>query len=226
MQHQSDSMMPASQRSLHPLKPNDLAGQLSTWLQDDAQRLHALHICRTVLQPLYITDWYIAAGFVRNLVWDKLHKFKPQPLNDIDVIYWCDINVSVERDRAIEAELRQRADLPWSVKNQARMHTKHGDPAYSSCLDAMSYWPEKQTAVGVKLVNVNVDNTTMLTLSSSSISIIEHDISVDAVFGLEGLFALTLCANPKRDISFFESRIVQKNWLTQYPKLTKLNEGK
>jgi hypothetical protein len=86
-------MTPASQRSLHPLKPDDLAGQLSTWLQDDTHHLHALHICCWVLPPLNIQDGYIAAGFVRNLVWDKLHHIESQPLNDIDVIYWCDIDV-------------------------------------------------------------------------------------------------------------------------------------
>lgn len=208
-----------------------LQAQLSTWLQQDAQRLNALQVCCEVLNHFNIGDWYIAAGFVRNLVWDKLHHIRSQALNDIDVIYWCDSDVSVERDRAIEAKLRQQADLPWSVKNQARMHLRNNDPAYLSCLDAMSYWPEKQTAVGVKLVNTSPAvaahiNQKMPFTGSNSATVLAHDyeIKVDAVFGLACLFSLSLHANPKRDISVFKSRVIQKKWLLQYPKLIMITE--
>ncbi len=32
-------------------------------------------------------ECYVAAGFVRNMVWDHLHGFCSTALNDIDVIY-------------------------------------------------------------------------------------------------------------------------------------------
>ncbi|AZG73889.1 nucleotidyltransferase family protein [Shewanella livingstonensis] len=251
-------MTPVNSDASHQLQllaPEGLQAQISTWLQQDAQRRHALQVCRAVLTSLNISDWYIAAGFVRNLVWDKLHHIALQPLNDIDVIYWCDTDVSVARDRAIEAELRRQVDLPWSVKNQARMHLNNNDPAYLSCLDAMSYWPEMQTAVGVKLVNMSVgtistdrvngtvDNTANLQLnnnvatdaklnsnialtSSSTFCVLSYgdEIKVDAVFGLIRLFSLCLNANPKCDISVFKSRIVQKKWLSRYPKLTLVSD--
>jgi hypothetical protein len=135
------------------------------------------------------------------------------------------------------------------------MHLNNNDPVYLSCLDAMSYWPEMQTAAGVKLANVSVDiistdrvngtvnntanqrlnnnaatdvklNSNIARSSSSASCVISHgdDIKVDAVFGLTCLFSLCLNANPKRDISVFKSRIVQKKWLSQYPKLTLVSD--
>ncbi|MEK4648003.1 nucleotidyltransferase family protein [Exiguobacterium sp. FSL W8-0210] len=40
-------------------------------------------------------------------------------------------------------------DLPWSVKNQARMHTINELPPYTSAQDAISKFPETVTAIGV-----------------------------------------------------------------------------
>ena len=52
------------------------------WLTNDPARMAAL----TIAAAQELPDWCLAAGFVRNLVWDKLHDFSSStPLNDIDV---------------------------------------------------------------------------------------------------------------------------------------------
>ena len=59
-------------------------------IESDVLRLSALECVRLLDLP----ECYIAAGFVRNLVWDDLHhKSEPTPLNDVDVIYF-DLNES------------------------------------------------------------------------------------------------------------------------------------
>jgi len=150
-----------------------------------------------------LSEWCIAAGFVRNLVWDRLHnKQKPTPLSDIDLIYFDAANTCPDRDLQVQHELRTESGLPWSVKNQARMHSRNGDPGYLSTLDAMSYWVEKETAVGATL------------LSSGNIDVITP-------FGLGGLFAQTVTLNRKKpQPAIFKQRIEQKNWLTIWPHLT------
>jgi hypothetical protein len=43
--------------------------------------------------------------------------------------------------------------IPWSVKNQARMHIRNDDPPYLSSTDAISQFPETPTAIGVGFNN-------------------------------------------------------------------------
>ena len=130
---------------------SDLCAKLVSLIEHDAMRLEALTLCAQVFDELNISDWYIAAGFVRNLVWDHLHRFNASDLQDIDVIFFCDKTISASHDNVIEQRLTDLLALNWSVKNQARMHLRNHDKPYLSCIDAMSYWPEQQTAVGVNL---------------------------------------------------------------------------
>ena len=102
---------------------------------------------------LRLPDGWIAAGFVRNRVWDVLHDYaQPTPLADIDVIYFDPVDRTKAAEKAIEAALHSSlSGLPWSVKNQARMAERNGDPPYRSTLDALGYWCETPTAVAVRL---------------------------------------------------------------------------
>jgi len=73
--------------------------QISEWIAADPLRMEALAIARSLALP----DWCLAAGFVRNLVWDKLHRFAtPTVLNDIDLIYFDAEQTDPQRDREIE----------------------------------------------------------------------------------------------------------------------------
>lgn len=170
------------------------------WMAHDPMRMRALHLARELNLP----DWCLAAGFVRNLVWDKLHGFDiSTPLDDIDLVYFDPAHATREHDRRIEQELGAAdPDLPWSVRNQARMHARNGDAPYRSTLDAMSYWVEQETAVGVRLDG-------------------DGRIEVVSAFGLDGLFAMRITPNRRKRNSAteFSARLARKNWLWRWPEL-------
>ena len=80
------------------------------------------------------------------------------------------------------------------------MHLKNNHRPYQNCEDAMTYWPEQETAVGVAMDN-------------------NGDIQVVAPFGLEGLFAGHITENVKGDKQAFLQRVNNKKWLTIWPRL-------
>jgi uncharacterized protein len=43
------------------------------------------------------------------------------------------------------------SSIPWSIKNQARMHLKSGHTPYISTVDGLSHFPEVCTAIGTYL---------------------------------------------------------------------------
>jgi uncharacterized protein len=121
-----------------------------------------------------LSDWCLAAGFVRNLAWDRLHGYASATvLNDIDLIHFDREDPTEARDRRIEQVLVHRSGLPWSVKNQARMHERNRDAPYASTRDAMSCWVEVETAVGAALDD-------------------RGKIELVSAFGIEPLFDLTV----------------------------------
>lgn len=199
----------------------ELRSRLLEWISQDNERVRALDIVQRCAKQYSIPQWCIAAGFVRNLVWDRLHGFELSPLNDIDLIYFCPLDIRPERDTEIEAYLTQLApDLPWSVKNQARMHLKNQDPAYTSCADAMTYWPEFETAIGTYVSDVSeYDKNTQVTAEPPLHRQCATSYELVAPFGLYALFDLTLRANPRRSLLIFEQRVSAKGWLRQYPLL-------
>ena len=172
--------------------------QVIAWVESDPERMAALRAAAT----LNLNDWCVAAGFVRNLVWDRLHnKKKPTPLNDVDLIYFDPDNPGATPDQLLEGQLNLISALPWSVKNQARMHRRNGDEAYASTCDAMSFWVEMETAVGVRLSA-------------------RGEIEILAPFGIEKLFENSITINSKRrKISDFNARIKNKQWLENWPNL-------
>ncbi|MDC0611011.1 nucleotidyltransferase family protein [Vibrio sp.] len=158
----------------------------------------------TVLKLVYelnIPQSYVAAGFVRNLVWDHLHnKETSTPLNDVDVIYFDAADLSIESEQLYEHRLRDKLPLNWQVRNQARMHLVNKDRPYIDILDAMAFWPEKETAVAVRKT---CDGYECI-----------------SAFGYESLFALHISHNPLRSTELFEKRVILKGWLQNWPLLT------
>lgn len=165
-------------------------------IKQDPARMLAL----ACVYQLDLPQCYIAAGFVRNLVWDSLHARKiPTHLNDIDVIYF-DANEANDDDY-LNYEAKLKRQLPmfnWQVRNQAVMHKRNGDKPYQSTIDAMHFWPEKETAVGIRKQAEN------------------HYECISA-FGFDSLFGYNITHNPKRSREIFEARIYSKNWLTLWP---------
>lgn len=171
---------------------------IETLIEKDPVRQQALKC----LQVLNLPQGYLAAGFVRNLVWDHLHqKTTPTSLNDVDVIYFDLDEADANNCFAYEKVLTESMpSLNWQVRNQAKMHLRNGDAPYTDVVDAMSYWPEKETAVAVRLAPDNA-------------------LECVSAFGFDSLLALYITPNPKRDIALFRHRIESKQWLTTWPKL-------
>ncbi|WP_239480582.1 nucleotidyltransferase family protein [Parashewanella hymeniacidonis] len=177
--------------------------QLFSWLLEDNQRMQVLKTVETVADEFKLGDCWIAAGFVRNLIWDKLHGYDSNALNDIDVIHFSK-GEDTSFDLALQSKLTLiQPYLPWSVKNQSLMHTRNGDAPYISCSHSMTFWPEIETAVAVRLLS--------------------GELQINSPFGLESLFLLNLTHNHKRPRTLFNQRCEQKEWLTIYPKLKVLS---
>lgn len=170
-------------------------------LRADPMRWHLLGL----VAALGLPDAWIAAGFVRNAVWDALHNRKPKPLDtDVDVIWFDSECMDHRRDLEIEDQLRARApDFVWSVKNQARMHLRNGDLAYRSATDAMCHWPETATAIAARYVS-------------------DACCDIAAPLGTDDL--LNLIVRPTRRFieerrGIFDKRVQDKQWLARWPKL-------
>jgi hypothetical protein len=156
-----------------------------------------------IVRDLALPQCYIAAGYIRNYVWDIQHGLDGTDRHtDIDVVYFDPEDVSEERDAALEQHLRTSTANPkWSVKNQARMHAKNGDEPYLSTHAALTHWPETATAVGARL---NV----------------EGELELCCPYGLEDLFALRVRRSPYFDKrSYYLERVRKKQWKDQWPRL-------
>lgn len=166
-------------------------------LRADPWRMNMLN----ALARIELPDMWIAAGFVRNMIWDHLHQRSPTPLNDIDVIYFDPADS--DGSNGAKAETALHFLVPgnrWQVRNQALMHKRNSHPLYLSSFDAMSYWPEIETAVAVRLSN-------------------HGEIEINAPFGIESLLAGHLTQNPKASPGAFAERVNTKGWLRHWPKL-------
>ena len=155
------------------------------------------------VRSLGLPDWCIAAGFVRNRVWDHLHGIEPPtPLADIDVLYYDASDLSKVPEQAYEARLNALSPAPWQVRNQARMHVWKNLPQHRSTAAAMTCWLETVTAVGIRLET-------------------DDSLTVVAPLGTDDL--LSLCCRPtsfgKARRDEYEARIAAKRWREMWPKV-------
>lgn len=177
-------------------------------LADIATLLEAHPDLRRLLghvESLALPDGWIGAGFVRNAVWDALHGRIPDPyrLDDIDVVYFDLTDVRVDRDRELESCLRHLdGTIPWSVKNQARMHLRNRDRPYFDTADAIAHWPETATAIAAR---VN-----------------EGEVEVIAPLGVDDLLDLIVRPTPAfaHKMHLYHARLEAKDWLRRWPGLT------
>lgn len=161
----------------------------------------------TTVKSLNLRDWWVCAGFVRSKIWDTLHGYSERtPISDIDVIYFDDTNIREIEEKKFERKLNDmHPNVPWSVKNEARMHLANKISAYSSSVDAISKFPETATSLGVKL-----DERNALTL------VAPH--GVDDVLNLE-VKPTDYFKEDKGRIAIYEERIAKKNWKSRWDKI-------
>lgn len=165
-------------------------------IQEDKWMMDILKAAKSLDLP----DWWVCAGFVRSKIWDVLHGFTVRtPLQDIDVVYFDNSNIDEIEEKKLEEKLRNIIpNLPWSVKNEARMHVVNEIPPYSSAVDAISKFPETVTALGLKL---DENNKVVLTAPCGI-----HD-----VINLQVKPTPSFCDSKER-AKVYEERIVKKNW--------------
>ncbi len=185
----------------------DHLAALQAILLADPIRARVLALVRSLDLP----DCWVGAGFVRNAVWDHLHGRPAGPWpGDVDVLWFDPVRAAASEDAGLEARLRALdPGIDWSVKNQARMHLRNGDPPYASATDAMLCWPETATAVAVRLTG-------------------QGGCEVAAPFGLDDLFGLILRPTPRfvgEKHAIYLDRIETRQWRAIWPKLRTL-EGR
>jgi hypothetical protein len=157
---------------------------------------------------LGLPDTWVTAGFIRNAVWNALHgrdPGDPADLADVDVLFFDSTNLSAERERTVETALASfLPSIPWSARNQARMHLRNGDLPYSDTADALRYWLETATAVAARLR--------------------DGKIELLAPYGVNDLLGIVLRPTPPtaarpRKMAEYRARVHDKGWLARWPGL-------
>lgn len=163
--------------------------------------------CLRALRAAGPRDAWLAAGFIRNAVFDE--KLGPSRLSaqaDLDVVYNDPLDLRGERDRAFEFALNARCPGPWSVKNQARMAIRNGHGGYRDVEHAISHFPERATAVAARL------------------SIAQCELELLAPFGIDDLCAGVIRATPNADLDVYFARCRDKRWLDRWPDVRVLSQ--
>ncbi len=170
---------------------------LKRYLEGDSWRMGCLEALGNVAPSAWI-----GAGFVRSLVFDARAGVTTE-LEDVDVVYF------EEGSRAAEAHLRERLQahapaVPWSVKDQARMHLRNADEPYRDLAHAMCHWPEVASVVATRLGTDGVE--------------------LMAPLGLSDLFAGLIRPTPHMHSrpdrrAVFAKRLRTKRWQERWPGL-------
>ncbi|MGB8001876.1 MAG: nucleotidyltransferase family protein [Anaerobacillus sp.] len=167
-------------------------------IQQDEWMMHVLHTTKQLELP----DWWVSAGFVRSKIWDMQHEFSTRTqLTDVDVIYFDRDRVDESLEKSYENRLKEKEPgIPWSVKNQARMHTINQLPPYESSIDAISKFPETATALGVK---IDTDDNLRLAAPCGIQDVIQMKVRPTWHF-----------AQSDRLMKIYQQRVENKSWTT------------
>lgn len=173
-------------------------------IQNDTWMIKILQTAKTLQLP----DWWVCAGFVRSKIWDVLHGYDVRtPTPDIDIIYFDPLHISESTEKKLENRLKHiDSTIPWSVKNQARMHVVNNMPPYLSSVDAISKFSETATALGVTLDE-------------------QDNVVLTAPCGIEDVLTLQVKPTPhfletKELTNMYETRLQKKNWQSKWPNIT------
>lgn len=148
-------------------------------------------------------ELWLGGGSVRTAVWDYLTNRRTQG-HDFDIVYFDALDISKESEKALEAQLQQLLPRTFSVsvKNQARMHLVNGEPKRSSLEDAISNWPERATAMAVRLST-------------------NRQIELFLPYGSDDLLDLVIRPTPyhQANTAAFERRLISKDWKKHWPEV-------
>ena len=173
-------------------------------IENDEWMMNVLQIAKSLELP----DWWICAGFIRSKIWDTLHDYEAKTaMPDVDVIYYDSLHQDEIYEQSLETKLMNiDATIPWSVKNQARMHVVNNMPPYSSSVNAISKFPETATALGVTLDELN-------------------NVILTAPCGIEDVLSLQVkptahFLKSKERLHMYKNRVIKKNWQSKWPSIT------
>ncbi len=171
-----------------PAPASNLRQRLNELLHSDPLTRSGLELARSLDLP----DCYIASGAIYQSIWNALTgKPSGYGLKDIDLIYFDGSDLSWEgEDRVIKraGSVFEAAALgvPVETRNQARVHLwyeqRFGSPysPLSCAAESLKRYASTTHAVAVRL---EADNS----------------LTIEAPFGLEDIFNLTLRPNPMLD---------------------------
>ncbi len=171
-------------------------------LRADAPLAAQLRAVRT----LGLSSWCIAAGAVRNRVWDaRFPAGAPQAPSDVDVVHHS-AHLPPEADAEMQGRLRQALPgVAWEVTNQAWVHRWYPPvdgqpvPALPDLASALATWPETATAVGVTLD-------------------LEDHWQLLAPLGLDDLWHGVVRHHPARaSVAVYRERCARQRWAERWP---------
>jgi len=147
----------------------------------------------TLARDLGLPDWLIVSGAVYQRVWNQLTGRDPDyGIRDYDLVYFDGSDTGYEaEDVAIKraaALFPPPLDALVEVRNQARVHLwfedHFGEPyePLTSSAEALGRFVAPAFGVGVRLEA-------------------DDSLTIEAPFGLEDLFAMTLRPNPNRPLA-------------------------
>jgi hypothetical protein len=172
--------------------PSDRSTTLAQLLAEDVRFQELL---RTVSQVR--SDAWVAAGAVRNRVWNALFDSREPSDPDVDVVFFDATNLRC--DAAVTRALAEHLAAPWQAVNQAAVHTWREVQPYASLPESLAAWPETATAVAVRLCDGNLE--------------------VCAPFGLDDLMTGVLRPTPGFPSESFQQRLSDKRFLERWPAL-------
>jgi uncharacterized protein len=188
-------------RRSSPRAHSGLEQRLKALVRQDAWLMQVLQAAAGLRQQ----PWCVAAGAVRNLVWDTLHGHAERTLpGDVDFLFHDAANPLPAYEQALQARLTHAfPGVHWDAVNQATIHLHNREAApYESIAHAMRRWPEPVTAVGVCLHP-------------------DGSLEVLAPHGLEDLFDMVSRPVPEAPGTrqIYIDRMLEKNWPARWPKV-------
>lgn len=173
---------------------------ISEILTQDLWRMDVLRAA----ERLDLPDWWIGAGFLRNLIWNTIEGKPSETTRDVDLVYFDSTNVQPEHDWAYDEKMKKEYPFAdWEIRNQARMHYVNNFMPYTSTAGGIAHWVETATCVAVKL---DRDNFKYLFCHGTA--------------DLFGLTARPIEAFKTPDlINEFRNRVVKKQWQQKWPHL-------
>ena len=160
-----------------------------------------------IIRSLALSDSWLAAGSIRNLIWNLLSD-KPLFDNDTDVdVIFFDQAMSYEETQALAEQLKRNyPNYDWELQNQAHMHLHHPNtPPYLNSSDAIARFPETCTAIGARLTDTN-------------------QLAILAPYGLSDIVTFTVRPTPyftetPDKLASYCARLAKKNWQDKWPNL-------